>query len=97
MGRYYWPLTPAQHRTVTRNVDKRLSKRFKAGYDAFLDQPMLLDQPQGRELLAFYRTRGAAWWQMLLAAYPERARYHARTWMALKRKYEREDAKALLP
>ena len=90
MNGFYWPLSAAQNRTVTERVSKRLAERFKENYEAWLDDPLVLRRLSGRELLAFYRMQGPEWWMELAATYPERARYHARVWMALRHKYADE-------
>lgn len=85
--RFYVPLTAEQNRIVTRAVSTRITEHWKAASEDFLDNPLFLNEPSGRERLAFYRSTTYEWWAQLAAIRPDRARFRFHDWRALRRKY----------
>lgn len=90
MSRYYWPVGPKRDRKIRKNVMKRLAERHDRNWEAMLEdkEVPVLDFPTGREELEFYRTQtDQAWWENLYRAYPDRARWRAKRWVALAARY----------
>jgi hypothetical protein len=74
----YLTLTKEQDREVRQQVTDMLVEE---------DEWPLLDQPSGREALQFYRSRDGNWWMQIAATFPDRARWHARQYGALIKRY----------
>lgn len=88
MARYYWPLTKEQDRTVRGRLIGRVKDRHHRNWEPLYDDEVpLLNQPSGREALAFYRAQNADWWANEAATFEDRARWHARQYAALIRRY----------
>lgn len=88
MSRYYWAVGKKSDREIRGRVVDRLKERHERNWDTYEDaQAPLLEAPRGREALAFYRSCDLQWWADLVATYPDHARFHARRYAALVKKY----------
>jgi len=84
----YLVLTKEQDRKVRKTVVDMLCERHQRNWQPLEDDEWpLLDQPSGRERLAWYRAQTVEWWAQIAATFPDRARWHMREYAALVRKY----------
>jgi hypothetical protein len=84
----YLTLTKEQDREVRQQVADMLVARHRRNWEPLEeDEWPLLDQPSGREALQFYRSRDGNWWMQIAATFPDRARWHARQYGALIKRY----------
>lgn len=84
----YLVLTKQQDRKVRAEVVDMLKERHARNWQPLEDDEWpLIDQPSGREALAWYRAQSAEWWMQIAATFPDRAKWHARQYAALVKKY----------
>ena len=88
MARYYWAVGKKADKEIRARVIDRLVERHERNWETYEDaQAPLLDAPQGRELLQFYRSCDLTWWVTIVQSYPDHARFHAKRYAALVKKY----------
>ena len=86
--RFRWPLNPKDDQEARKLATAMGLERHKRNWTAFDEGEWpVLEKASGREMLAFFRAQDYNWWQLQLATHPNRARYYARQYAILAKRY----------